>query len=67
MLVNISSLQKFSDRFSSIISDAIKKRFDAEKNLSKNMEDKDRIEREFFKKREQVKSDRHQYFLIILI
>ena len=32
-----------------------KKRFEAEKNLSKNLEDKDRIEREFLKKKEQVK------------
>jgi hypothetical protein len=39
--------------------DAIKKRFDAEKHLSKNLEEKDKIEREFFKKKEQVKSYKH--------
>jgi hypothetical protein len=37
-----------------IFSDTTKKRFDGEKHLSKNLEDKDRIEREFLKKREQV-------------
>jgi isoleucyl-tRNA synthetase len=40
--------------FSFIYLDAIKKRLDTEKSLSKNLEDKDKIEREFFKKREQV-------------
>ncbi len=39
--------------------DAIKKRLDTEKSLSKNLEDKDKIEREFFKKREQVRSYEH--------
>ena len=31
-----------------------RKRFESEKHLSKNLEEKDRIEREFVKKREQV-------------
>ncbi len=34
--------------------DTIKKRLDTEKSLSKNLEEKDKIEREYFKKREQV-------------
>lgn len=34
--------------------DATKKRYHAEKNLSKNLQEKDRIEREFVKKREKV-------------
>ena len=47
--------------------DAIKKRLDAEKNLSKNLEDKDQIEREFFKKKEQVKSSgHHNTFRLVL-
>ena len=39
------------DRF---FTDAVKKRFDSEKSLSKNLDEKDRLEREFIKKREQV-------------
>ncbi|CAF0981483.1 unnamed protein product [Didymodactylos carnosus] len=38
--------------------DSTKKRFDAEKNLSKNLEEKDKIEREFVKKREQQTKQR---------
>ncbi|CAF0822646.1 unnamed protein product [Didymodactylos carnosus] len=38
--------------------DATRKRFDAEKNLSKNLEEKDKIEREFVKKREQQTKQR---------
>ena len=34
--------------------DTMKKRLDTEKSLSKNLEEKDQTEREFFKKREQV-------------
>jgi len=37
-------------------SDATRKRYNSEKNLSKNLEEKDRIEREFVKKREKVKT-----------
>jgi hypothetical protein len=35
--------------------DTTRKRYNAEKNLSKNLEEKDKIEREFVKKREKVK------------
>lgn len=41
--------------------DSIKKRFDTEKSLSKNLEEKDKIEREYLKKREQVKSFDFRY------
>ena len=34
--------------------DAMKKRFDSDKSLSKSLEEKDRLERELMKKREQV-------------
>ena len=37
-----------------ILADATRKRFDAEKNLTKNLEEKDRIERESLRKKEQV-------------
>ena len=38
--------------------DAMKKRLETEKTLSKNFEEKERTEREFFKKREQVRSNK---------
>jgi hypothetical protein len=38
----------------SISLDATRKRYKAEKHLSKNLEEKDQIEREFVKKREKV-------------
>lgn len=44
----------FSLNCVNIIIDASRKRYYAEKNLSKNLQEKDRIEREFIKKREKV-------------
>jgi len=41
--------------FKLIFLDSIKKRFDTEKYLAKNLEEKDRIEREYLRKKEQVK------------
>lgn len=38
--------------------DSIRKRIDAEKNLNKNLEDKDRIERDFLRKKEQQSKQR---------
>jgi hypothetical protein len=52
MLVRIQF--SISIDFSFINLDTIKKRLDTEKSLSKNLEDKDRIEREHYKKKEQV-------------
>ncbi|CAF4274674.1 unnamed protein product, partial [Rotaria sp. Silwood2] len=41
--------------------DATRKHFDAEKNLSKNLEERDRIEREFLKKKEQQTKQRSDH------
>ena len=55
MLVSRTRKKTFSIEFSSQSNlDATKKRYHAEKNLSKNLQEKDRIEREFVKKREKV-------------
>lgn len=55
MLVSRTRKKTFSIEFSSQLNlDATKKRYHAEKNLSKNLQEKDRIEREFVKKREKV-------------
>ncbi|CAF1224605.1 unnamed protein product [Rotaria sordida] len=46
--------------------DTNKKYFDAEKNLSKNLEEKDKIEREFLKKKEQQTKQRTDYTIDLL-
>ncbi len=47
------NLQRFCFSYLSIL-DTTRKRYSADKNLSKNLEEKDRIERDFVKTREKV-------------